>query len=76
VVIWKGPGKAYSYAQAKWGVPDRLGIKDAEGTVHWTAASNVEVLDPEEYLPDYDWLVTMAEARGREDAGVDWRVAA
>ena len=40
VCIWVGDGH--------WG--RRVGLKDAAGTVHWTAATNVEVLDPEKYL--------------------------
>jgi hypothetical protein len=51
VVIWMGEGTSYGFRQGGWGsyraqraAPARLGVKDAEGTVHWTAASNVEVV--------------------------------
>lgn len=64
-VFWVGAGRAYSYSQAKWGVPDRVGFRTADGTVHWTAASNLEVTDPEEWLPDLSEI----EARA---ARVDW----
>lgn len=41
VVVWSGYGRAYS----RWsGESVRLGIKDAEGAVHYTAASNVELV--------------------------------
>lgn len=38
--IWYGAGKKFGPGP----VPYRVGIKDAEGGVHWTAASNVEVV--------------------------------
>lgn len=41
VVVWYGEGKSYSYYGSP---PYRVGVKDASGTVHWTAASNVEVI--------------------------------
>jgi hypothetical protein len=37
-VIWMG--------EDNWG-KGRLGLKDAEGTVHWTASANVDVVAPE-----------------------------
>ena len=37
----------------------RAGLKDAAGTVHWTANSNLEVVNPDEYF-DYDEFVTNA----------------
>lgn len=60
-VIWIGAGKAYSWSQAKWGVPQRVGIKDATGTVHWTAATNVEVQNPEQYESSTEMLASRAE---------------
>lgn len=47
-VIWIGEGRSYAPRRYSWrnayaAGPKRVGIKDAEGTVHWTAASNVEV---------------------------------
>ncbi len=39
--VWYGEGKKYSYYGS---APMRVGLKDASGTVHWTAASNVEVV--------------------------------
>lgn len=45
-VIWIGDGH--------YGT--RVGVKDAAGTVHWTAKSNVEVTNPDDYL-DIDALM-------------------
>lgn len=39
--IWFGAGKSYSYYDRG---EARVGIKDSTGTVHWTAASNCEVV--------------------------------
>jgi len=39
--IWFGAGR----------FGERIGIKDAAGTVHWTAASNAEAMDWETVLP-------------------------
>ncbi len=39
--IWFGAGKSYSYYDRG---SERVGLKDSSGTVHWTAASNVEVV--------------------------------
>jgi hypothetical protein len=75
-VIWVGEGKYYGpvprYRSTAWSTKGalRIGLKDAEGTVHWTAASNVEVLNPEDYIADYDELVAAAAASGRSLAGV------
>jgi hypothetical protein len=45
VVIWKGAGH----------YGERVGVKDAAGTVHWTAAKNVDVVNPEQFeAPDAD----------------------
>jgi hypothetical protein len=38
--IWFGAGKSYSY----YGAGSRVGLKEPNGTVHWTAADNVEVV--------------------------------
>jgi hypothetical protein len=46
-VIWTGEGRKYSYYGK---TPYRVGIKTADGTVHWTDADNVEVLNWEQYL--------------------------
>lgn len=54
-VIWVGAGKSYSYYDSG---ALRVGVKDAAGTVHWTAASNVEVVNPDDYFP-FEELVTM-----------------
>jgi hypothetical protein len=40
VVIWYGPGKAYSGP-----APMRVGVKDSTGEVHWTDAKNVDVIE-------------------------------
>ncbi len=39
--IWLGAGRGYSYYDRG---SDRVGLKDSSGTVHWTAASNCEVV--------------------------------
>lgn len=41
-VIWFGEGKKYGYGYGP--APKRVGVKDAAGTVHWSAASNVAVV--------------------------------
>ncbi len=46
-VFWLGDGR--------YGT--RAGVKDAAGTVHWTAASNLEVVNPDDHF-DYDFWVT------------------
>jgi hypothetical protein len=75
-VVWKGED---SYANARnsryapAGFPRktayRVGIKTAEGTV-FTAGSNVTVVDPQEYMPD--WAQVEAEA-ARYAKGDHWR---
>jgi len=78
-VIWVGEGKYYGptprYKSSAWSTRGalRVGLKDAEGTVHWTAASNVEVVNPAE--PDIEALTRAAEWTGREYAGLN-RMAA
>jgi hypothetical protein len=47
LVFWKGAGTKYSpnFGYSKHLiVPDRLGIRDANGTAHWTSAANVMVI--------------------------------
>jgi hypothetical protein len=51
-IIWTGE-RSYSYGPATL----RVGIKDADGNVHWTAASNVEVVNP--VMPDAEDFFTM-----------------
>lgn len=47
-VIWYGKGRKFS--PSKWETaPMRVGIKDADGEVHWTNADNVEVVNPGQY---------------------------
>lgn len=41
IVVWYGEGKRYSYYGES---PMRVGIKDASGMVHYTAATNVQVI--------------------------------
>lgn len=64
-VFWVGPGRAYSYYAAKYGVPDRVGFKTDDGVTHWTAASNLEVTDAE------DWLADLSDLEARA-ASADW----
>lgn len=55
--IWTGE-RSYSQWQAKYGAANlRVGIKDADGNVHWTDASNVEVVNP--VMPDPEDYFTM-----------------
>lgn len=68
-VIWIGAGKAYSWSQAKYGTPQRVGIKDATGEVHWTAASNVEVQSPEQYETPESVLAQRAERFKSDPSG-------
>lgn len=65
VVFWVGPGKAYSYYAAKYGTPDRVGFRTADGASFFTAASNLEVTDPEDWLPDLADLEARAVGVGR-----------
>jgi hypothetical protein len=74
VVIWVGEGRYFGptprYKSSAWSAKGalRVGVKDAEGTVHWTAASNVEVVNPAE--PDVEELTRLANATGRSYAGL------
>lgn len=74
-VVWYGEGR-YFGARPRfrngWNVagPLRVGLKDAEGTVHWTDASNVEVINPAE--PDIEYLTGLANHDGRIHAGLGW----
>lgn len=47
-------GEIFWLGETKFGT--RVGIKDAAGTVHWTAITNVEVTNPDEHL-DLDGLL-------------------
>ena len=68
VVVWKGVD---SYNPGKWSGPKyRVGVKDAEGTVHWTAASNVEVVDPQDWMADWSAMEHEAASYARGD---HWR---
>lgn len=50
-------GNVFWLGQTQYGW--RVGLKDANGTTHWTALSNVAVTNPDEYL-DVDALMKMA----------------
>lgn len=66
-VVWKGVD---GYKSTQWATHYRVGLKDADGTVHWTSADNVKVTDPQEYMPAWADL----EARAaRYAAGNNWR---
>src|SRR5215471_21334178 len=66
-VVWKGVD-AY---KSKYGSTHyRVGVKDDAGTVHWTSADNVTVLDPEDYLPTWSDLEARAAYHAR---GENWR---
>ena len=49
-VIWLGEGRESMLGTWRCG-RTRLGVKDATGTVHWTAASNVLVTQEAPYAP-------------------------
>lgn len=54
VIIWTGE-RSYSQWQARYGKADlRVGVKDANGDVHWTDAKNVDLVDEPVYtlLPE------------------------
>lgn len=59
-VFWIGDGR--------YGV--RVGIKDAAGTVHWTAASNVDVVSPDDYIDEIPIKPSAAEFRARAEARI------
>lgn len=71
-IIWVGEGKYYGpiprYRSAAWSTKGalRVGLKDAAGTVHWTAASNVEVTDPEEWVESLESLEARATREAKE----------
>jgi hypothetical protein len=79
IVIWVGGGKYFGptprYKSSTWSTKGalRVGLKDADGTVHWTAASNVVVVNPA--APDVEALTKLADATGREYAGLNRMVA-
>lgn len=54
-VIWIGEGQ--------WGW--RVGIKDAEGEVHWTAETNVKVIEPARYMTSLTEIAAKATARAQ-----------
>ena len=54
-VIWIG--------EKQWGW--RVGIKDADGEVHWTAETNVKVVDPARYMTSLDEIAAKATARAQ-----------
>jgi hypothetical protein len=70
-VVWKGESAYGKSRYGTWGKTTyRVGVKDAEGTVHFTAADNVTVVDPQEYMPAWSDM----EARAvRHAAGNNWR---
>jgi len=75
-IFWVGEGRYFGpvprYRTGAWSTaaPRRLGIRDDAGTTHWTAETNVEVTNPEEFLPDYADIVASSEWAGRDKAGL------
>jgi len=66
-VVWKGVD-AY---KSKYGSTHyRVGVKDASGTVHWTSADNVRVVDPQDFMPAWSDLEQRAARYARGD---HWR---
>lgn len=51
-VFWLGSGR-FGY---------RVGLTDAAGATHWTALSNVEVTNPDDYMDVTDAVATLAAA--------------
>lgn len=85
VVIWVGEGRYYGPVpryRGGWNTtgPARVGLKTADGTVYWTAASNVEVSQPDEWLvlpvePTEDEYDAMAAKTARFYSEVEERAA-
>lgn len=54
-------GELFWLGDGRYGL--RAGVRDASGTVHWTAASNLDVVNPDDYF-DYDAWVTREPDHG------------
>ncbi len=65
-VFWAGEGRSFRpaprYKTGAWSMKGalRLGIKTADGAKYFLAATNVEVVDPEDWLPDLSDLEARA----------------
>lgn len=59
-VFWIGNVNCDHYGRS-WGVQERVGIKDDNGNIYWTASSNCEVVDPTVYYEDED-IIEMVNA--------------
>jgi hypothetical protein len=59
-------GEVFWLGEGNYGL--RAGIKDADGTVYWTAASNLDVIDPWDYIPEIPIPSTDAEYLARAEA--------
>jgi hypothetical protein len=80
VVIWVGEGRYYGPVpryKNGWSTKPaaRVGLKTADGTTFFTAASNVVVTDPEDWVADLAVLESTAAYRGASYAGLDLRAA-
>lgn len=56
-VFYAAPGRKFSYYDRP---ADRIGLRTADGATFFTAASNVEVVDAEDWLPDLSDLEARA----------------
>ena len=63
-------GDVFWMGDSEWAV--RVGIRTADGTVYWTAASNVEVTQPDEFL-ELPESLTDAQFNARVDYEVKQR---
>lgn len=80
VVIWVGEGRYYGPVpryKNGWSTNGglRIGLKTADGATHFTAASNVVVTDPEDWVENLADLEARAAYRGASNAGLDLRAA-
>jgi hypothetical protein len=66
-VIWIGPDK---YTRGAY----RIGVKDADGEVHWTAESNARATDAAGKITSAEEIITTTEARGARliESGTGW----
>ena len=66
-VVWRDTD---NYKSSQWKTHYRVGVKDADGKVHFTSEDNVKVVDPQEFMPAWSDLEKRA---ARHAAGNNWR---
>lgn len=79
-VIWVGEGRYYGPVpryKNGWSTKPaaRIGLRTADGATFFTAASNVVVTDPEDWVEDLAALEARAAYTGASNAGLDRRAA-